>query len=89
MIKITDVGGNEKYINCDLIERIEVIPDSLLVLVNGHNVIVKDKADDVIERIVAFRRSCNETANLLSVQDNDESAPEYFRSGLFLGWNTG
>lgn len=76
MIKITDVGGNEKYINCDLIERIEVIPDTLLVLVNGHNVIVKDKADDVIERIVAFRRSCNETANLLSVQDNDESAPE-------------
>jgi len=73
MIKITDVGGNEKYINCDLIERIEVIPDTLLVLVNGHNVIVRDKADDVIERIVRFRRDCNETIKVVSVGQESDS----------------
>ena len=74
MIKITDVGGNEKYINCDLIERIEVIPDTLLVLVNGHNVIVRDKADDIVSRIVSFRKSCNETISVVSVEkENDET----------------
>jgi len=70
MIKITDVGGNEKYINCDLIERIEVIPDTLLVLVNGHNVIVRDSADDVVERIMDFRRSCNESLRVVKADQN-------------------
>ena len=73
MIKITDVGGNEKYINCDLIERIEVIPDTLLVLVNGHNVIVRDRAEDVIERIVEFRRNCNETVRVVPVECTEEN----------------
>lgn len=77
MIKITDVGGNEKYINCDLIERIEVIPDTLLVLVNGHNVIVKDKADDVIQRIVEFRRSCNDNVRVIPVEESIDGLEQY------------
>ena len=58
MIKITDVGGNEKYINCDMIERIEAVPDTLLVLSNGHNFIVHETPEEVISRIIAFKKCC-------------------------------
>ena len=58
MIKVTDVGGNEKYINCDLIERIEQTPDTLLILSNGHNFMVTETPDELIERIVAFKNRC-------------------------------
>ncbi|MDD3117804.1 MAG: flagellar FlbD family protein [Victivallales bacterium] len=59
MIKVTDVGGKEKYINCELIEKIELIPDTLLVLVNGHNFIVSESPDEVIRKIIEFKRQCH------------------------------
>ncbi|OGV39468.1 MAG: hypothetical protein A2020_02965 [Lentisphaerae bacterium GWF2_45_14] len=58
MIKITDVSGKEKYLNCDLIEKIEVIPDTLLVLFNGKSFIVKETPDEIIDRITDFKRRC-------------------------------
>lgn len=58
MIKITDVSGKEKYLNCDLIEKIEIIPDTLLVLFNGKSFIVKESPDEIIDRIAEFKRRC-------------------------------
>lgn len=58
MIKVTDVGGNEKYINCDMIEKIELIPDTLLVLNNGHNFIISETPEQVIDRIAEFKSRC-------------------------------
>lgn len=59
MIKVTDVAGKEKYINCEIIEKIELIPDTLLVMTNGHNFIVSESPEEVIDRIIAFRKKCN------------------------------
>lgn len=59
MIKVTDVSGKEKFLNCDLIEKIEVIPDTLVVLVTGRNFIVKETPEEIIERISEFKRRCN------------------------------
>jgi len=56
MIKVTDIGGTEKYLNCDLIEKIELVPDTLVVLVNGHHLILRDSPHELIDRIVEFRR---------------------------------
>lgn len=58
MIKVTDVGGNEKYINCEMIEKIELIPDTLLVLSNGHNFIISETPEEVIDRIADFKNRC-------------------------------
>lgn len=62
MIKITDVAGKEKYINSDMIERIELIPDTLLTLSNGNNIIVKDKPEEIVDKIINFRARCNTSA---------------------------
>lgn len=59
MIKITDVGGREKYINCDLIERIDIIPDTLVVFVNGHNCLIRETAEELVEKIIDYKRKCS------------------------------
>jgi len=73
LIKVTDVGGNVKYINCELIEKIEIIPDTLLVLTNGHNFIVSDKPEDIIERIIDFKQQCSKYhSDVLTVEHKVE-----------------
>ncbi len=77
MIKVTDVGGNVKYINCELIEKIEIIPDTLLVLTNGHNFIVSDKPEDIIEKIIEFKQLCSKYhSDVLTVEHKVDPAPE-------------
>ena len=65
MIKITDIAGSSKYLNCDLIERMESTPDTVICLVNGRTIIVKETPDQIIERILEFKRRCLENSNLL------------------------
>ncbi|MDR0403969.1 MAG: flagellar FlbD family protein [Treponema sp.] len=56
MIKVTRLNGKEYYINPHQIESIEVHPDTTLLMLSGKYVVVKEGADDVIERIVEYRR---------------------------------
>ncbi len=65
MIKITDIAGVSKYLNCDLIERMESAPDTVLCLVNGRTIIVKESPEEIIERVLEFKRRCLESANAL------------------------
>lgn len=56
MIKVTRLGGKEIYLNSDLIESLEATPDTTLLLTNGKRIIVTETPDEVVRRIVAFRR---------------------------------
>lgn len=56
MIVCSDLQGRSCYINPDLLERIEVTPDTQLVFVNGRRMYVTESPDEVVERIVTFRR---------------------------------
>jgi flagellar protein FlbD len=56
MIKVTRLNGKEYYINPHQIESIEVHPDTTLLMLSGKYVVVKENVDDIIERIVKYRR---------------------------------
>jgi flagellar protein FlbD len=43
-------------LNSDLIEHIDVTPDTVITLTSGQILRVLESADEVIERIVEFRR---------------------------------
>jgi flagellar protein FlbD len=58
MIKITDASGAEKYINCDLIEKIEKIPETRVMLLNGRAYIVQESPEELIRRVVEFKKLC-------------------------------
>ncbi|MDR1378197.1 MAG: flagellar FlbD family protein [Synergistaceae bacterium] len=56
MIKVHRLNGELFLLNSDMIETVEMTPDTVLRLVNGHRYIIKETLDDVKSAIVEFRR---------------------------------
>ncbi len=56
MIKVSRLNGLEYYINPHQIESIEIHPDTTLLMLSGKHVVVKEKVEEIINRIVEYRR---------------------------------
>jgi flagellar protein FlbD len=56
MIKVTKLDGKEYFINPHQIECIEIRPDTTLVMLSGKHHIVKEEADDVLNKIEVYRK---------------------------------
>lgn len=56
MIKLTGLNHVEFYLNCDLIEKLEVTPDTVITTVNGKKFIVIESPERIIERVVDFKK---------------------------------
>ncbi len=57
MIQLTRLNNHPLVVNSDLIKFVEQAPDTVLTLVNGEKIVVRESAEDVLERVVQFRRS--------------------------------
>jgi flagellar protein FlbD len=55
MIELTRLNGNPLYVNCDLIKWAEAAPDTLLTLINGEKIVVRESCDQVVERVQNHR----------------------------------
>lgn len=60
MIKLTRLNKQEYFLNSDLIETIEMTPDTVITLVNGKKAIVAESAGEVVDRIAEFRGKIRE-----------------------------
>jgi flagellar protein FlbD len=56
MIWLTRLNRVPLVLNSDLIEHIEVTPDTVITLTTGQILRVRESAEDVVRRIVGFRR---------------------------------
>jgi flagellar protein FlbD len=56
MIQVTRLNGVEYYINPHQVESIEVHPDTTLLMLSGKHVVVKETVEEIIGRIVDYRR---------------------------------
>jgi len=56
MIWLTRLNRLPLVLNCDLIEHIDVTPDTVITLTTGQILRVRESAEDVVRRIVEFRR---------------------------------
>lgn len=56
MIRLTRLNHARMVLNSDLIEHIDVTPDTMITLTNGQILRVLESADDVVERCVEYRR---------------------------------
>ncbi len=56
MIKVTRLNGSELVLNCDLIEFVEAAPDTIISLVTGKKIMIKETPDEVIEKVAEYRR---------------------------------
>jgi flagellar protein FlbD len=56
MIRLTRLNQVAVVLNPDLIEHIDVTPDTVITLSNGQILRVLEAVDEVVGRIVEFRR---------------------------------
>lgn len=55
MIKLTRLNTQTIFLNPDLMHSIEETPDTVISLINGDHFLMREKAAEVIEKIIAFR----------------------------------
>jgi len=55
MIELTRLNGNTLVVNSDLIKTAEASPDTMLTLINGEKLIVREEIGEVIERTLVYR----------------------------------
>jgi flagellar protein FlbD len=55
MIELTRLNGNPLYVNCDLIKWVEAAPDTLLTLINGEKIVVRESCAELVERMQKHR----------------------------------
>ncbi len=56
MVKLTSLKGEEFYLNAELIEKIEEIPDTIITLTSGKKIRVSQKGSEVVELVINYRR---------------------------------
>jgi len=57
MIKLNRLNGFEIVVNAELIEWIEANPDTTITLATGTKVIVRNPMDEVIAKIMDYRKA--------------------------------
>jgi flagellar protein FlbD len=73
MIQLTRLNNHPLVVNSDLIKFVEQAPDTVITLVSGEKIVVRESAQDVLERVVQFRRSVLQGVRLWA--DNTSALP--------------
>jgi len=56
MIHLTRINQVPLVLNADLIEHMETTPDTVISMTNGQKFVVLESSDDVIRKVIEFRR---------------------------------
>ncbi len=56
MIQLTRLNNTRLAVNSDLIKYVEEAPDTVITLLNGEKLLVRETTDQIIERVLNFRR---------------------------------
>ena len=85
MIQLTRLNKHPLAVNSDLIKFVEQAPDTVITLVTGEKIVVLEKAQEVLDRVVQFRRSVlqgvmlwwdNRSALIPVIEDENRTAGE-------------
>jgi flagellar protein FlbD len=57
LIKVRRLNHKEIVINAELIQTVESTPDTVITLTTGEKFVVEDSVDEIVEKVVSYRRS--------------------------------
>lgn len=77
MIRLTRLNGSELFINPRMIETIEEVPETHIMLTNGNHYIVLEPGRVVIERIVAYEARVLHDADRIRFRRRRRGGDEY------------
>jgi flagellar protein FlbD len=56
VIRLTRLNSQQITVNSDLIKFVESNPDTVITLINGDKILVHETAEEIIARVIEFRR---------------------------------
>ena len=57
MIQLTRLNSQLLAVNSDVIKFVEQAPDTVVTLLNGEKILVRETAEQIIQRILQYRRA--------------------------------
>lgn len=57
MIQLTRLNNHPFTVNSDLIKFVQQAPDTVITLITDEKIVVRESAEEVLDRVVQFRRS--------------------------------
>ena len=69
MIRLTRLNSAPIVVNSDLIEHVDITPDTVIAMTTGQVFRVQETADEVIARVVEFRRRIAKPGRVEANQD--------------------
>jgi flagellar protein FlbD len=70
MIRLTRINRAPLVLNSDLIEHMEATPDTVIALTNGQKLVVLESADEVIQKVIEYRRMIASRPELVVSREN-------------------
>lgn len=59
MISVTRLDGTPMIVNTEQVAWIEYVPDTVICLMNGEKLIVRETPETIVERVKDFKRAVN------------------------------
>ncbi len=59
MISLHKLNGLELVVNAELIESLEPGPETVVHLATGNKITVREKADEIVAKVVEYRKAVN------------------------------
>jgi len=69
MILLTRLNGERFALNVDLIERVEMTPDTVVTMTHGTKHVVAESVGEVIDEVRSFKASILALSQLLPISD--------------------
>jgi flagellar protein FlbD len=57
MIRLTRLNNQPLTVNSDLIKFVEQSPDTLITLITGEKIVVRESIEEILASVIEFRRS--------------------------------
>ncbi|MGO4296694.1 flagellar FlbD family protein [Glutamicibacter sp. MCAF14] len=76
MIVLTRLNGTRLALNADLVERITQAPDTLVVMANGAQYVVRETMDEVIALAIFYRARVLDAARLAAGAASPPAGPQ-------------
>jgi flagellar protein FlbD len=81
MIRLTRLNHIPLVLNSDLIEHIDITPDTVIMLTTGQIIRVLESADEVVARVIEFRRATYREMFQCPVRSEPPQDPEASGAG--------
>jgi len=71
MIKLTKLNNEEFIVNCNQIQMIELIPEAKIVLMNREFFVVRESAEEIIDKIIQYNARIIDASNITVIKNKE------------------